>query len=174
MDVNNEPLSRDANLKIISEFAQFLEHGNNGLQEILQHLNRKSFVTFKCQSVHLTRSNSDNQLVMEVVTGLEIPNRFRNSEYMTLDSKVPIADVFRNGKIVWINTLPDWGPDYPLLNNYETFFRGKTFIAIPIFCENDIKGVLSLVCQPKLIESDNLDDFFMAIAGLLSLQLTRL
>jgi transcriptional regulator with GAF, ATPase, and Fis domain len=170
VDINNAKFSEDDRLKIVSEFAQFLEHGNNGMQEVLQHLNRKSFATFECQSVHLTRSNSDNQLVMEVLTGVEIPNRFRNSEYMTLDSKVPIADVFRSGKIVWINTLPDWGPDYPLLKNYEAFFRGETFIAIPIFHGNVVKGVLSLVCQPKLNESDSLDDFFMAIAGLLCLQ----
>jgi hypothetical protein len=144
------------------------------MREILQHLNRKSFVIFKCQSVHLTHSSLDKQMVLNLMLGIDIPKRFQSNEYMSLDSKVPIADVFRSGKIVWINTLPNWGVDYPLMKDHEVDLHGQTFIAIPIFQGDVVKAVLSLICEPKLFENDSLDDFFMAIAGLLSLQLTSL
>lgn len=174
MDINNKFLSENCGLNIVSEFSQFLGHGNNGIKEILQHLNRVSFVQFGCQSVHITRLNSKNELLLESISGVEISKEFADTQQLSLDSKLPIVDVIRSGKILWINTLPDWGVDYPLLKDFPIDFHGKTFIAVPVFDEDIAIGGLSLVCKPKLFEDDCFNDFFAAMAGLLSIALSKL
>ena len=158
----------------ISEFSKFLEHGNSGIQEILQHLNRNTFSQLGSKSVHLTRLNSDNKLVFDLMSGAKVSQEFGATQNFDLDSKIPIVDVFRSGKIICINTLPDWGGDYPILKDYPIDFYAKTFVAIPIVAGEFVKGVLSIFFGPQLFECDRFNDFLTAIAGLLSLQLTRL
>lgn len=173
METINENISAYQLLNIVSEFSKFLEHGNNGIQDILQHLNRKSFAGFGSQSVHFTRLNSNNELVLDLMTGVDVPEEFRNNQFISLDSKLPIVDVFKSGKILWINTLPDWGIDYPLLKKYPIDFHGMTFIAIPLREGEFVKAVLSIVCEPQLFENVQINNFFMAIAGLISLTFGR-
>ena len=93
---------------------------------------------------------------------------------LSFDSKLPIIDVIRSRKIMWINTLPDWGDDYPLLKDFPIDFHGKTFIGIPIVDKDIVIGGLSLVCGPQMLESDILNDFFWGIAGLMSNSISRL
>lgn len=174
METINENLSVRQLLNIVSEFSKFLEHRNAGNQEIIQHLCRSSFVQFGCLSVHFTRMNSNNELLIELITGTDIPKEFADTRHLSLDSKLPIVDVFRSGKIMWINTLPDWGVDYPLLKDYPIDFHGKTFIAFPLVDKDIVIGVLSLVCGPQLLENNIFNNFFSAMAGLMSISVDRL
>ena len=182
METIDENLSVSQLLKIISEFSKFLEHGNQGIREILQHLNLRSFATFECQSVQLTLLDSKNELYLHSIYGNEIPKEYAGTQKFTpdgklsisLDDKLPIIDVIQSGKIMWINTLPDWGVDYPILKEFPIDFHGQTFICIPLVDRGMIIGGLSLVCGPQLIESDIFNDFFTAITGLMSLSISKL
>lgn len=169
MEIDKEHLSTSSLISKVSEFSKFLEHGNNGIQEIMNCLSRKGFSQFGSQSVHLTRLNSDNQLIFDLMSGAIDSKEFGKVQNFDLTSKLPIVDVFRSGKIMWINTLPDWGAEYPILKDYPTGFHCKTFIAIPIFDGDVVHGVLSIFCEPKLFESDSFNHFFSSIAGLLTL-----
>jgi hypothetical protein len=115
--------------------------------------------------------NSKNELISNLISGTDILEKLNKSGLYNLNNKIPTTDVFRSGKILWITTLPYWGEDYPLLNDYPVDSSYKTNIAIPIFMGETVKGVLAMLCTRKLSENSVFNDFFTSIAGLLTIHL---
>jgi DNA-binding CsgD family transcriptional regulator len=77
----------------------------------------------------------------------------------------------RNRKTTWINTLPDWGDEYPLLR--EHIFPGseKSFICMAIEkCATPV-AVVGIFSAPVVEVDVEVDAFLGTIANLLSLYL---
>ena len=77
----------------------------------------------------------------------------------------------RNRKTVWINTLPDWGQEYPLLEPYAVPGTERTFICLAIEkCATPV-AVVGIFALPVIEIDGEIDAFLGAIANLLSLYL---
>jgi DNA-binding CsgD family transcriptional regulator len=85
--------------------------------------------------------------------------------------KYPITDAMRTRKTVWINTLPEWGEEYPLLMPYKFPTTDKTFICLAIEkCATPV-AVVGIFALPVIEVDGEIDTFLGAIANILSLYL---
>jgi DNA-binding CsgD family transcriptional regulator len=85
--------------------------------------------------------------------------------------KYPITDAMRTRKTVWINTLPEWGEEYPLLMPYKFPTQEKTFICFAIEkCATPV-AVVGIFFSPVIEVDGEIDAFLGTIANILSLYL---
>jgi DNA-binding CsgD family transcriptional regulator len=87
--------------------------------------------------------------------------------------KYPITDAMRNRKTVWINTLPEWGQEYPLLKPFEFPGTERSFICLAIEKCGTPVAVVGIFASPVIEVDGEIDAFLGAIANLLSLYLYR-
>jgi DNA-binding CsgD family transcriptional regulator len=85
--------------------------------------------------------------------------------------KYPITDAMRNRKTIWINTLPDWGDEYPLLKPYQFLGTEKSFICMAIEKCGTPVAVVGIFASPMIEVDGETDAFLGTIANLLSLYL---
>jgi DNA-binding CsgD family transcriptional regulator len=85
--------------------------------------------------------------------------------------KYPITDAMRNRKTVWINTLPEWGDEYPLLKPYEFPGTERSFICLAIEkCATPV-AVVGIFASPVIEVDSQIDAFLGTIANILCLYL---
>jgi DNA-binding CsgD family transcriptional regulator len=86
-------------------------------------------------------------------------------------AKYPITDAMRTRKTTWINTLPDWGDEYPLLKPIEFPGKERTFIGMAIEkCGTPVAAV-GIFAMPVIEIDGETDAFLGTIANVLALYL---
>jgi DNA-binding CsgD family transcriptional regulator len=86
-------------------------------------------------------------------------------------AKYPITDAMRTRKTTWINTLPDWGDEYPLLKPIEFPGKEKSFICMAIEKCGTPVAVVGIFAAPVIEVDGEIDAFLGTIANILSLYL---
>lgn len=100
-------------------------------------------------------------------------SKFADWQEFPLDWKLPVTDALVEQKLVWINGLPEWPNEYPLLKNVAYEKNMRTQIIIPIIRFDSPVACLGLVSHSELNPDEELDIFFRTLADLISLHLFR-
>ena len=100
-------------------------------------------------------------------------NKFKDWQEFPLDWKLPVTDALVEKKLVWINSLPEWPDEYPLLKNVAYEKNMRTQIIIPIIRFDSPVACVGIVSKEQLNPDEELDIFFRTIADLISLHLFR-
>ena len=90
-----------------------------------------------------------------------------------LEWKLPVTDALTEQRLVWINSLPEWPAEYPLLKDVSYGTPVRTQIIIPILKFNSPVACIGLVSSAQLIPDEELELFFRTLANLVSLHLFR-
>ena len=90
-----------------------------------------------------------------------------------LEWKLPVTDALIEQRLVWINSLPDWPEEYPLLKNVSYDLSIRTQIIIPILRFNSPVACIGVVSSAQLMPDEELELLFRTIANLVSLHLFR-
>ena len=98
---------------------------------------------------------------------------FSEWQEFPLSWKLPVTDALTEERLVWINSLPNWPDEYPLLKDVSYDAQVRTQIIIPILRFNSPVACVGLVSSQELAPDEELDLFFRTIANVVSLHLFR-
>jgi DNA-binding NarL/FixJ family response regulator len=158
-------------LKRVSDFIGFLGLHQHKLEDVLSHLVHRVLVDIQVTSIFILGLNEANkvELVGQFGCNQEMWKGF--PENVSIFDKYPATEAMRTRKTSWINTLPDWGQEYPLLKDFQHDGPEKTFIGLTIEkCETPVAVVGFYALE--IIEVDGeIDSFLGTIANVLSLYL---
>ena len=100
-------------------------------------------------------------------------SKFQDWQEFPLDWKLPVTDALVEKRIVWINSLPEWPEEYPLLKGVAYEGPARTQIIVPIFRLNSSVGCLGFVSSKILDPDEEVALFLQTIANLISLHIYR-
>ena len=158
-------------IKRVSEFISFLSQRRHKLEDVLSHLVHRVLVDIQATSIFVASLTSKNDVEYLAQFGIDPKIWELYPKSILIFDKYPITDAMRTRKTTWINTLPDWGDEYPLLKPIEFPGKEKTFIGMAIeMCVTPIAVVG--IFAASVIEVDGETDAFLGtIANILSLYL---
>ena len=158
-------------IKRVSEFVSFLSLRVHKLEDVLSHLIHVVLVDIQATSVFVSSLSHKNEVEMVGQVGINPEMWQVYPQGTSIFDKYPITDAMRYRKTIWINTLPDWGNEYPLLKPYEFPGTEKSFICMAIEkCETPV-AVVGIFASPVIEVDGEIDAFLGTIANLLSLYL---
>jgi DNA-binding CsgD family transcriptional regulator len=161
-------------LRKISDFINYLSLGEHELEEVLSHLVHRVLTDLGVSSIFVSSLTPKNEVEMVGQFGIDSATWQGYPQGASIFEKYPITDALRYRKTIWINTLPDWGNEYPLLNLYDFPGKEKTFICMAIEKCGTPVAVIGFFALPVIEVDSEIDAFFGTIANLLSLYLIRL
>ena len=160
-------------IKRVSEFISFLSLREHELEEVLSHLVHRVLVDLGATSVFVSSLSQKNEVEMVGQFGINSEMWQVYPQGTSIFDKYPITEALRNRKTIWINTLPDWGDEYPLLKPYNFPGKEKTFICFAIEKCGTPVAVMGFFAMPTIELDTEIDAFIGTIANLLSLYLYR-
>ena len=155
----------------ISEFISFLSLRTHTLEVVLSHLVHRVLVDIQATSIFVSSLSHRNEVEMLGQFGINPEIWQVYPQGTSVFDKYPITDAMRTRKTVWINTLPDWGQEYPLLEPYPFPGTERTFICLAIEkCATPV-AVVGIFASSVIEVDGEIDAFLGTIANILSLYL---
>jgi len=161
-------------LRKISEFVSYLSLAEHELEDVLAHLVYRVMTDLSVTSTFVSRLTPSNGVEIIGQFGIDRTVLRDYPKGIALFEKYPITDALRSRKTIWINTLPDWGNDYPLLKSLAYPGKEKTFICMALEQSATPVAVIGFFAVPVIEVDSEVDAFVGTIANLLSLYLMRL
>jgi DNA-binding CsgD family transcriptional regulator len=160
-------------IKRVSEFISFLSLREHKLEEVLSHLVHRVLVDLQATSIFISSLSHKNEVEMVGQFGF-LPEIWQvYPQGTSIFDRYPITDAMRTRKTIWINTLPDWGDEYPLLKPFVFPGEEKSFICLAIEkCATPV-AVVGVFASPVIEVDGEIDAFLGTIANLLSLYLYK-
>ena len=158
-------------LNAVSKFIKFLSENELTLDEILRHLVLVVFYPLHAEAIYLRELDSDNRAVRTATWGMPPEMILEQSAVFNFNDKYPSNDAIRLGKSVWINTLPDWGDEYPLLKDFPYTTGAKGYVSFPISRAGTPVAALSFFCRDALHPSAEMEEFLRIIGSVFSLHM---
>ena len=158
-------------LKAVSEFIKFLSENELTLDEILRHLVLVVFYPIHAEAIYLRELDGDNRAVRTATWGMSPEMILEQASAFNFNDKYPSNDSIRLGKSVWINTLPDWGDEYPLLIDFPYTTGAKSYVSFPISRAGTPVAALSFFCRDALYPSAEMEEFLRTIGSVFSMHM---
>ncbi len=158
-------------LKWTSEFIKFIADRDHTVEEVLAHLVLRVMAPLGASSAFI--STLDNQNTLSMVGRFGIPDEI-SGEYkdkFSMNDHLPITDAVRLRKIIVINTLPIWPPEYAALLDAPYASAEPSFIAFPIERSGTPVAVAAIFFNTKIKMSAQVELFIGSIANLLAMYL---
>lgn len=157
----------------VSEFLEYLSQKELTLDEIMAHVVIETLFPLKATSAFISELNSNNQVSYVTRYGIEQTSAEPYPILYSLNDRYPITDAIRDRSTVWINTLPQWPDDYPLLKDLPYTNGEKSFICFPIEKRGTPVSVFGIFCDPVIQPDTEIESFLKSIGNLLSLYIYR-
>ena len=157
----------------IHEFVEFLSIKDHRLEEILAQITLRVLAPLNACAAFICEINDEHLIETLGVYGAGDGLKGKYPDLYSFNEKLPIPDAIRNRKVVWINDLPNWPDDYPLLKGKPAVDSAKTFICFPIEKSGSPVAAFGFFCSSKIEPSTEVEVFLKAIGSVLSLHLYR-
>ena len=157
----------------VSDLAAFLNFHVQELDQVLEYLVHQTMAEIEVTSAFMCALNRHNRVDLIAHCGLEehILDAFPTD--LTLFDRFPLTDSLRNRKTVWIDSLPDWGGDYPSIKDAVIPSGVKTFFSISIERDNTPVAVMGFFAAPSLDYNEDIEAFLLTVSNLVSLNFFR-
>ena len=155
----------------VSEFISYLSTNKLTLKEILSHLVQIVLSPLNAEAILMRQLNARNQTVLVATWG--IPSEMLSSprDDFDLSDKYPTTDTLRNRRMTWINTLPDWGDEYPLLKTSPYTTGAKSYICFPIEKAGTPVAALGVFSRDVIQPNAEIESFLTAVGSVFSMYL---
>lgn len=156
----------------VSELVSHLANENLSEDELCEFLTERTFSFLNVN--HCWISEVTNRKTVRARASYGVNQKlYSDWQEFPLDWKLPVTDALTEERLVWINSLPNWPDEYPLLKDVTYSKPVRTQIIIPILRFNSAIACLGIVTSDPLEPDEELELFFLTIANLLSLHLFR-
>lgn len=156
-------------LEEISKFARFLESKDHDLQRLLDFIVRVVLEPLEVSSIIIGNLNKEGDIEAFASSGISERDQLSLTELSGIGVLYPTTESFRHGKFFWINTLPEWGDDFPLLQTLPKEFIGKTLITFPIYSFETPVSTFSIISRKLITPTSDIQAFLVAVGGIFSL-----
>ena len=158
-------------LSHVQEFISFLSTKDLTLNEVLRHIVLVVLSPLNVEAISLRQVNSRNQAVRIATWGIPRELLQGPGDVYDLNEKYPSTDTLRFRKSTWINTLPDFGDDYPLLKAFPYTTGAKTFISFPIDKAGTPVAAIGIFSSDVIHPNSEIESFLTAVGSVLSIHL---
>ena len=90
-----------------------------------------------------------------------------------LSDKYPSTDTLRYRRTTWINTLPEWGDDYPVFKELPYTTGAKSFICFPIERAGTPVAALGVFSRDDILPNAEIEAFLTAVGSIFSMYMFR-
>ncbi len=156
-------------LKHVTEFITFLSGKELTLEEILRHLVLVVLSPLNAEAILIRQLNSENQAVLVETWGISSEIRQQYPVAYNLNDRYPTTDTLRNRTTTFVNTLPDWGDDYPMLENLQYTTGAKSYICIPIERTGTPVAALGVFSRDIISPNVEIESFLTAVGSVFSM-----
>lgn len=112
-------------LEKISEFISFLAVNELSLEEIFSHIVQVVLSPLNAEAMTLDFLNDKNKVENMGRWGMPLEMVKDYVDVYNLTDRYPSTDTLRYRNITYVNTLPEWGEDYPLLKSFHILLVQK-------------------------------------------------
>lgn len=158
-------------LDAVAEFIRFLSDHERTIEEILSHMVLVVFAAINAEAISFRELDNSNKVIRIATWGMSSSMLQKATDVYDLNDKYPANETLRFRKIVWIDTLPDWGDEYPLLKDFPYTSGAKSFICIPIDKWDTPVAVLGIFCRDALHPNIEIEAFLKAVGNVFSMHL---
>lgn len=158
-------------LASVSEFITFLSENVLTFDQILSHLVLVVFSPLQVEAITMRELKNGNRAVRIGTWGMPEDMVLSHQDVYNLYDKYPSTDTLRYRRTTWINSLPDFGDDYPLLKEYPYTSGAKSFICFPIEKVSTPVAALGIFSRLVINPNAEIESFLKAIGSVLSMHL---
>ena len=169
LGMTTETSDSDGYLDTVSTFIKFLTGNELTLDEILRNLVLVVFASINAEAISLRQLNNDNMAVRTATWGMSPEMILKPGDVYDFKDKYPSNDTLRFRRVTLINTLPDWGDEYPLLKDFPYTTGAKSCICFPIDKSGTPVASLCIFSRDVLYPSTELAVFLSAIGNVFSM-----
>ena len=155
----------------ITKFISFLSTKELTLNEILRHMVLVVLSPLNVEAISIRQINSGNQAVRIATWGIPPEMVQAPGDIYSLNEKYPSTDTLRFRRTTWINTLPDFGDDYPLLKAFPYTTGAKSFIVFPIEKAGTPVAALGIFSRDIIQPNSEIESFLTAVGSVFSMYL---
>ena len=123
------------------------------------------------EAISIRQLNSGNQVVRVGTWGMPQDMVLPQHGVYNLNEKYPSTDTLLHRRTTWINTLPDFGDDYPLLKEFPYTTGAKSFICIPIEKADTPVAALGIFSRDEIAPDAEIESFLTAVGSVFSMYL---
>lgn len=155
----------------IAKFISFLSTKELTLDEVLRQMVQVVLSPLNAEAISLRELDTENRAVRIATWGMPQEMVQDAHAVYSLDEQYPSTDTLRFRRTTWINTLPDFGDDFPLLKAFPYTTGAKTFITFPIEKAGTPVAALGFFSRDVIHYSSELGSFLTAVGSLFSMYL---
>ena len=160
-------------LNRVSEFITFLSSNEASLNEILRHIVLVVLSPLNAEAIVMFQINGGNQVERVGAWGIPLEMFRPNGKLFNLRDKYPSTDTMKFRRTTWINTLPEWGDDYPLFKEFPYTTGAKSFICFPIEKASTPVAALGVFSRDDILPNTEIEAFLMAVGSVFSMHMFR-
>jgi DNA-binding CsgD family transcriptional regulator len=160
-------------LEHIAEFITFLSVNDLTIDEILSHVVQVVLAPLNAEAIFMCQINRGNQAERVGAWGMPLEMFRSQGNLFNLNDRFPSTDALKFRKTTWVNTLPDWGPAYPLLKNLPYTTGAKTFICFPIEKSSTPVATLGVFSRDEILPNTEVEAFLKAVGSVFSMHMFR-
>jgi len=164
-----EVISANNYLKHVTEFVSFLSTNKRTLEEILSHIVQVVLSPLDAEAILIRQLNNENQAVLVETWGISLESLQGYPVAYNLNDRFPTTDTLRYRRTTWVNTLPDWGDDYPLLKELQYHTGAKSYICIPIEKAGTPVAALGIFSRNEIHPNAEIEAFLKAVGSVFSM-----
>ena len=169
---NGDRLKIDFLLKI-SEFIEFVGLRNHRNIDVLRFLTMTTLNEMNATCVLVSELEENGKVRISGLFGHKAEAFAHFPELESLHDQMPIAEVLRLRRMVWINTLPVWPEEYPTLKDLKLPADEKTAISFPIDKFGTPVGSMTILSSAVIQPNVEIQAFLRAIGSVYSLYLFK-
>lgn len=163
-------ISRSGNyLDAVSEFINFLSTNGLTLDEVLSHIVLVVLAPLDAEGITLDFLNEKNQVENLGRWGMPFEMIKDYVDIYNFTDRYPSTDTLRYRTITYVNTLPDWGDDYPLLKDLPYTTGAKSFIAFPIEKAHTPVAALGILSRELIHPNTEIESFLKTVGSVFSM-----
>ena len=171
--MNSALTSTSDYLQHVTKFITFLTTTGLTLEEILRHMVLVVFSPLNAEAILIRQLNDQNQAVLVETWGIPLENLHGYPVAYSLNERYPSTDTLRFRSTTWINSLPDWGNDYPLLKELKYDTGAKSYICFPIERAGTPVAALGVFSRDQIQPNAEIEAFLKAVGNLFSMYMFR-
>lgn len=160
-------------IEALSDLVEFLSLRSHSLDDVLAHLTLITLAPIDCAGIIVGSLKSNGDLEVLARFGGIAEKIADRPKTLNISERHPATDSIRTRKVVWITTLPDWGPDYPDKEKLMEVENEKTLICFAIERFGTPAACMSIFCKSEVHPSVDIDTFLKAIGSILSMYMYR-
>lgn len=160
-------------LDAVSEFITFLTVNVLALEDILSHIVLVVLSNINAEAITLVFLNDKNQVENIGRWGMPFEMIREYVDIYNFTDRYPSTDTLRYRTITYVNTLPDWGDDYPLLKDLPYTTGAQSFIALPIEKASTPVAALGGFSRDDTLPNVEVEAFLKAFRSVFSMHIFR-